>query len=142
LPEGLETNIGERGSQLSGGQRQRTTIARAFLRNAPILILDEATSAMDAESEAYLQTALQELMQGRTTVIIAHRLSTVQNADCIYVLSDGEIVEQGTHQVLLQATGYYHRLFSSQFTACLRDKPSDPLAPGLCSITPGPIFMC
>ena len=101
LPEGLETRVGERGTQLSGGQRQRVAVARAFLKNAPILILDEATSHLDAVNEALLRRALSELMAERTTVVIAHRLSTVRDADTIVVLADGRIVETGTHETLL-----------------------------------------
>ena len=98
LPEGLETRVGERGTQLSGGQRQRVAVARAFLKNAPILILDEATSHLDAVNEALLRRALSELMAERTTVVIAHRLSTVRDADTIVVLADGRIVETGRTQ--------------------------------------------
>ncbi len=102
LPEGLDTIVGERGIKLSGGQRQRIAIARAILKNPPILILDEATSALDSNSETIVQRALQNLMKNRTTIIIAHRLSTIQDADCIYVLKEGQIVECGSHEELLQ----------------------------------------
>lgn len=115
LPNGLNTVIGEHGLLLSGGQRQRIAIARAILKNAPILILDEATSALDTESERYLQEALEELMSKRTTLVIAHRLSTVESADTIIVLDHGKIVEQGTHKELITQHGYYSKLYNMQF---------------------------
>jgi ATP-binding cassette subfamily B protein len=115
LPQGMETQVGERGVTLSGGQRQRVAIARAILRDAPILLLDEATSALDAESEALVQAALERLMQGRTTLVIAHRLATVLGADRILVLDGGRIVEQGTHRSLVAKGGVYARLASLQF---------------------------
>ena len=115
LPEGFDTEIGDRGLRLSGGQRQRICIARAFLRNAPILILDEATSALDTESESMVQKALGNLMASRTTFVIAHRLSTIMNADKIVVLDDGRIVEQGRHSELLGKSGLYRRLHDMQF---------------------------
>jgi subfamily B ATP-binding cassette protein MsbA len=115
LPEGLETNVGERGILLSGGQRQRIAIARALLKDSPILILDEATSALDTEAGRRIQGALASLMRGRTTLVIAHRLSTVENADCIIVLKDGAVVEQGTHAELLSLDGYYGGLYRMQF---------------------------
>ena len=107
--------VGERGMSLSGGQRQRLAIARAILRNAPILILDEATSALDTESERAVQAALDDLMQNRTTLCIAHRLSTIQHADLIVVLSEGRIVETGTHAELLRRGGHYRKLHDLQF---------------------------
>ncbi|WP_296491956.1 lipid A export permease/ATP-binding protein MsbA [Rhodoferax sp.] len=110
LPEGLDTPIGENGAKLSGGQRQRIAIARALLKNAPILILDEATSALDTESERLVQAALTTLMKNRTTLVIAHRLSTIERADLILVLDQGRIVEAGTHAELLRANGYYANL--------------------------------
>lgn len=116
FPEGLDTLVGERGVKLSGGQRQRVAIARAILKDPAILILDEATSSLDAESESLVQEALDELMKGRTTLIIAHRLATIRKVDCIYVLSEGKIVEQGSHQELLQnSAGFYSNLVRLQF---------------------------
>ena len=112
--EGYNTNIGDRGGKLSGGQRQRISIARAILKNPPILILDEATSALDTESERLVQDALENLMRNRTTVVIAHRLSTIRNADEICVMHEGEIVERGRHEELLALNGYYKRLCDMQ----------------------------
>jgi ABC-type multidrug transport system fused ATPase/permease subunit len=112
--QGYQTNIGDRGSKLSGGQRQRLTIARAILKNPPILILDEATSALDSESEKLVQEALSQLMKNRTSIVIAHRLSTIQYADKIVVMKQGRIVEQGTHQALLQQAGEYRKLVELQ----------------------------
>ncbi|HYD61907.1 MAG TPA: lipid A export permease/ATP-binding protein MsbA [Noviherbaspirillum sp.] len=115
LPEGLNTSIGDNGSRLSGGQRQRLAIARAIYKDAPVLILDEATSALDTESERAVQAALEQLMQGRTTLVIAHRLSTIERADRIVVLAEGSIVETGTHAELLEKNGVYANLYHLQF---------------------------
>lgn len=115
LPQGFDTQIGEAGTRLSGGQRQRLAIARAILKDAPILILDEATSALDNESEHYIQAALETVMKGRTTFVIAHRLSTIEHADRIVVMSDGEIVERGTHAALIARDGHYAKLHSKNF---------------------------
>ena len=112
--QGYDTNIGDRGNRLSGGQRQRISIARAILKNPPILILDEATSALDTESERLVQQALEHLMKTRTTVAIAHRLSTIKNADEICVMHEGQIVERGTHEELLALNGYYKKLNDMQ----------------------------
>ncbi len=114
LPAGLDTPAGPRGSALSGGQRQRVAIARAVLRDAPILLLDEATSALDTQSEAKVSQALDELSQGRTTLVIAHRLSTVRNADKIVVIVEGQVAEQGTHDELLAKGGAYAALCRMQ----------------------------
>jgi subfamily B ATP-binding cassette protein MsbA len=114
LPDGYETRVGGLGAKLSGGQRQRIAIARAVLKNAPILLLDEATSALDTESERQVQAALKTLMQGRTTVLIAHRLSTVIDADVIYVLEGGAVREHGSHRELLALRGLYASLYAAQ----------------------------
>jgi subfamily B ATP-binding cassette protein MsbA len=121
LPEGYDTVIGEQGTKLSGGERQRISIARALLKDAPILVLDEATSSLDTEAEIEVQEALENLMKGRTTLVIAHRLSTIRNADRIVVLVNGEIVEEGTHEALLDKKGEYFRLYQMQFKNGDRD---------------------
>jgi len=114
LPQGYDTVVGERGQKLSGGQRQRLAIARAILKNPPILILDEATSAVDNETEAAIQRSLDRITQNRTTIAIAHRLSTIRNADRIYVMEQGQLVEQGTHDALLKQQGIYAGLWQVQ----------------------------
>ena len=114
MENGYHTNIGDRGAKLSGGQRQRLSIARAVLKNPPVLILDEATSALDTESERLVQDALTNLMKNRTSIVIAHRLSTIRNADEIVVLKEGEIIERGTHDTLIDAGGMYSNLCRMQ----------------------------
>ena len=114
LPNGIETNIGDAGGKLSGGQKQRLSIARAVLKNPPIMILDEATSALDTESEKFVQVALENMMQNRTSIVIAHRLSTIRHADEIIVLQKGAIVERGSHENLLAQGGYYKKLIEMQ----------------------------
>jgi subfamily B ATP-binding cassette protein MsbA len=130
MPEGYNTVIGERGFRLSGGERQRLSIARALLKNAPVLILDEATSALDSESEALVQTALQNLMTGRTVFVIAHRLSTVRRADRIIVLENGLIADQGSHEDLLTRLGTYRRLYDLQFVDLDVPKHDTPVEEG------------
>jgi subfamily B ATP-binding cassette protein MsbA len=125
LPDGYDTIVGESGSRLSGGQRQCITIARALLKDAPILILDEATSNLDSESEQMVQEALERLLRGRCAFVIAHRLSTVRFADQIVVLKDGQIVEKGTHEELMEMEGEYAKLHRIQFAA-----DAEPLSPG------------
>jgi subfamily B ATP-binding cassette protein MsbA len=114
LPDGIDTNIGDSGNKLSGGQKQRLSIARAVLKNPPIMILDEATSALDTESERLVQQALENMMQNRTSIVIAHRLSTIQKADKIIVMQKGRIVEQGTHDELIAREGTYKKLVMMQ----------------------------
>src|SRR5690554_1151350 len=114
MEDGYHSNIGERGNKLSGGQKQRVSIARAVLKNPPIMILDEATSALDTESEKLVQDALDKLMKNRTSLVIAHRLSTIMNADLILVISKGEIKEQGTHDELFLMRGLYYKLSTMQ----------------------------
>lgn len=115
LPEGYGTIVGERGYRLSGGEKQRVAIARVILRDPRILILDEATSSLDSQSEALIQTALERVMEGRTSLVIAHRLSTILAADVILVMSEGRLVEQGTHAQLLALSGLYAALYETQF---------------------------
>jgi len=122
LPNGYDTLVGERGVKLSGGQRQRIAIARAILKDAPILVLDEATSALDSESESLIQEALKQLMKDRTSLVIAHRLSTVASLDRIIVLKDGEIIEQGSHHDLVKKGGEYSKLWSRQSGAFNEEK--------------------
>ena len=121
LPDGYNTLCGERGNNLSGGQRQRVIIARALLKNAPILILDEATSSVDTRTEVLIQRAMVALRSQRTSFVIAHRLSTIRDANVILVMEDGRIVEQGSHEELLASRGAYFRLYQSQFSGAATD---------------------
>src|SRR5262249_44772334 len=129
MARGYDTLVGERGQRLSGGQKQRLAIARALLKNAPILVLDEATSALDTESELLVQEALSTLMQGRTSFVIAHRLSTIQRADAIVVLEKGRIVEIGRHDELLARSGTYASLYQMQLLEGRRGRPSGGVMP-------------
>src|SRR5436853_5683580 len=124
MQAGYDTVIGERGVRLSGGERQGVAIARAILKNAPILILDEATSSLDTHSERLVQRALSNLMQGRTTIVIAHRLTTIHRADKIVVLDRGQIVDVGTHQELMSRGGIYRDLYDLQFSEAISDQSS------------------
>jgi subfamily B ATP-binding cassette protein MsbA len=129
LPQGYDTVIGEKGFRLSGGERQRLAIARAILKDSPILILDEATSALDAESESLVQAALANLMQNRTVLVIAHRLSTVRRATRIAVLEDGRITAVGSHEQLLESSPTYARLYQLQFTDISEVAPAESQVP-------------
>ena len=116
LPDGLDTKVSEQGASLSGGQNQRMTIARAFFKDAPLIVMDEPTSALDSVTESGLQRAFERLRNGKTAVVVAHRLSTIQNADRIYVMEKGRIVQQGVHQELIAREGAYRKLYESQLT--------------------------
>jgi subfamily B ATP-binding cassette protein MsbA len=128
MPQGYDTVIGEKGFRLSGGERQRMAIARAILKNAPVLILDEATSALDAESESLVQAALGNLMQGRTVIVIAHRLSTIRRANRIAVLEGGRITAIGSHEELLVSSPTYQKLYQLQFIDMPEPPGGDPMA--------------
>ena len=134
LPEGYESLVGERGIKLSGGQRQRIAIARAFLKDAPILVLDEAPSALDSVTEKHIQQGLHELMQGRTTLVIAHRLSTLSKMDRILVFDKGHVVEDGTHQQLLARGAHYSQMWQMQAGGFLPEQSESEEAHGLCCI--------
>ena len=125
LTEGYNSLVGERGIKLSGGQRQRIAIARAMLKNAPILILDEATSALDSVTEKYIQESLHTLMQNKTTIVIAHRLSTLSEMDTIFVFDNGRIIENGTHETLIKAHGHYARLWKMQAGGFLPEEENE-----------------
>jgi ATP-binding cassette subfamily B protein len=126
LPDGYDTIVGERGYRLSGGEKQRIALARVILKNPSILVLDEATSHLDSESEALIQEALKHVMAGRTSIVIAHRLSTILAADLILVLNRGQIVEQGTHSELLEKNGLYATLYETQFRSVREGHPAQP----------------
>lgn len=128
LPQGYDTQVGELGSQISGGQRQRISLARAFLKNAPIILLDEPTSALDSETEQSIQAALQKLTRGRTTIVIAHRLATVANADVIHVMDKGRVIESGRHRELIERGGLYARLYKIQFANAVSDSEDKSVA--------------
>jgi subfamily B ATP-binding cassette protein MsbA len=128
MPEGYDTMVGERGLSLSGGQRQRIAIARAIVRDTPILILDEPTSGLDAASEQTVIEALDRLMKGRTTLLIAHHLGTIRHADCIFVVKDSELVERGTHEELLAAGGTYAELHKIQTSQGVEEPAEGPAA--------------
>jgi subfamily B ATP-binding cassette protein MsbA len=116
MPDGIHTDIGDNGSLLSGGQKQRVSIARALLKDAPIIILDEATSALDLKSEKYIQKSIENLTANKTAIVIAHRLSTIRNADKIYVVNDGRVLEEGSHNELIKKKSYYYTLYNLQFS--------------------------
>ncbi len=141
LPDGFDTLVGERGVKLSGGQRQRVAIARAVLRDAPILLLDEATSALDSESEVLIQQALWQLMEGRTALVVAHRLSTVARMDQLVVLDHGAVVEQGTHAELIERRGTYARLWRHQSGGFL-DEHADAAGDGAWATPVGAAGRC